>query len=298
MRISLYVVRPFDPWKNPLCTCPVKYGVNPYTGCGHGCLYCYITSYIPNAFNPRPKEDLVEKIRRDLEKIPRGSIVALSNSSDPYTPPEATLGLTRKVLQILLERGYKVIITTKSPLVLRDLDIFTRNRGRVVVQITITTLREDLAAVLEPRAPRPAGRLEAVRRLASVGIPVSVRLDPLIPYINDDIDNIEEVVSAAAAAGAVHLVASTYKAKPDNFARMAKAFPEKLSLWQQLYFKEGKYFHGQWYAAENYRRKVLETVAKIANRLRLQFTICREEFIDLNTPGTYCDGSHLFSQAE
>ncbi len=103
MRISLSVVRPFDPWQNPLCTCPFKYGLNPYTGCGHGCLYCYITSYIPNAFNPRPKEGLLEKVRRDLEKIPRGAVVALSNSSDPYTPPEAQLGLTRRVLQTLLE---------------------------------------------------------------------------------------------------------------------------------------------------------------------------------------------------
>lgn len=199
VRVTLSVVRPFDPWRNPLCTCPPKYGLNPYTGCGHGCLYCYITSYIPNAFNPRPKERLMELVRRDLEKIPRGAVVALSNSSDPYTPPEAQLGLTRKVLEALLERGYRVLITTKSPLVLRDLDILAKHRERVAVQITITTLREELAERLEPRAPRPRGRLDAVKKLAEAGIKVTVRLDPLIPYLNDDEENIEEVASSAAA---------------------------------------------------------------------------------------------------
>ena len=298
MRISLSVVRPFDPWQNPLCTCPLKYGLNPYTGCGHSCLYCYITSYIPDAFNPRPKEGLLEKVRRDLEKIPRGSVVALSNSSDPYTPPEARLGLTRKILQILLERGYRVLITTKSPLVLRDLDILQRHREKVVVQITITTLREDLAAALEPKAPRPSGRLEAVRRLAAAGIPVAVRLDPIIPLLTDDEHNIAEVIKAAAEAGAVQLVASTYKAKRDNFARLVKAFPDKAPLWRRLYFEDGKYFHGQWYASEAYRRRVLALAAGHARRLGLQFTICREEFLELNTPGTYCDGSHLLQKAE
>ncbi|MGC9049943.1 SPL family radical SAM protein [Pyrobaculum sp.] len=295
VRVSLSAVRPFDPWRNPLCPCPFKYGLNPYTGCGHGCLYCYITSYIPDAFSPRPKEGLLEKVRRDLEKIPRGGVVALSNSSDPYTPPEARLGLTRRVLEALLERGYRVLIVTKSPLVLRDLDILQRHRGRAAVQITITTLREDLAAALEPRAPRPAGRLEAVRRLSAAGIPVSVRLDPLVPLLNDDAGNIEEVASRAAAAGAAHLVASTYKAKRDNFARLAKAFPDKAPTWRRMYFEEGQYFHGQWYAPKNYRRKVLELAAEAARRHGLQFSICREEFLELNTPGAHCDGSHLLS---
>jgi len=294
VRVSLSVVRPFDPWQNPLCTCPFKYGLNPYTGCGHGCLYCYITSYIPDAFNPRPKEKLVERVRKDLEKIPKGAVVALSNSSDPYTPPEAQLGLTRKVLQTLLERGYRVLITTKSPLVLRDLDILRQHRDKVAVQVTITTLRDDLAAALEPRAPRPSGRLEAVRRLAAAGIPVSVRLDPIIPHLTDDEENIAQAVSAAAEAGAAHLVASTYKAKRDNFARMAEAFPEKAQLWKRLYFKDGEYFHGQWYAPKSYRRKALALAAGYAEKFRLRFTICREEFFELNSPGAYCDGSHLF----
>ncbi|MFN3804421.1 MAG: radical SAM protein [Pyrobaculum sp.] len=285
------LVRPFDPWGNPLCTCPPKYGLNPYTGCGHKCHYCYITSYIPNAFSPRPKERLAERLRRDLEKIPKGAVVALSNSSDPYTPLEAALGHTRKSLQTLLKGGYKVLITTKSPLVLRDLDILTR--GSVVVQLTVTTLDERLASLLEPGAPKPSARLEAVRRLSEAGIAVGVRVDPIIPYLNDRLDDLEAVIDAAAKAGARHIVASTYKAKGDNLARLAKVIPERAPLWREMYFREGTYFHGQWYAPRRYREGVLSAVAHMAKSRGLQFSICREEFFHLNTPGTYCDGSHL-----
>ncbi|MEZ0247678.1 MAG: radical SAM protein [Thermoproteus sp.] len=287
------VITKFDPWRNPLCPCPPKYGLNPYTGCGHSCAYCYISSYVPKAFQPRPKEELIDRIKIDLKKLPRGSVISLSNSSDPYTPPEAELELTRRALALILEAGHKVLIVTKSPLVLRDLDLLAKYRGRAVVQITITTLDEKLAERLEPRAPRPHARLEAVRRTAEAGIPVGVRLDPIVPYINDDLKGLEAVVAAAAEAGAKQLAASTYKAKPDNFARLVRAFPEVADRLKELYWARGAYMHGQRYAPAEYRRKVLEAVKAMAEGRGLQFDICREEFFDLNTPGTYCDGSHL-----
>ncbi|AEA11568.1 Radical SAM domain protein [Thermoproteus uzoniensis 768-20] len=286
-------IRPFDPWKNPLCPCPPKYGLNPYTGCGHSCAYCYISGYIPRAFQPRPKEDLLERVRRDVKKLPPGSVISLSNSSDPYTPPEAELRLTRRALSLILEAGHKVLIVTKSPLVLRDLDILSKYPGRAVVQITVTTLDERIAERLEPRAPRPSARLEAARRIAEAGIPVGVRLDPIVPYVNDSPESLSAVVAAAAEAGARQLVASTYKAKPDNFARLVKAFPEAADKLRELYWVRGVYMHGQRYAPAEYRRAVLERVKREAEARGLQFDICREEFFDLNTPGTYCDGSHL-----
>jgi DNA repair photolyase len=209
------------------------------------------------------------------------------------TPPEDRVGLTRRVLQLILEREYRVVLITKSSLVLRDLDMLQKYRGRAVVQITITTLKSDLAAVLEPGAPRPSERLEAVRRTAAAGVPVSVRLDPLIPYINDDPENVESVISAAARAGASHVVVSTYKARRDNFARLARAFPDLASLWQRLYFIEGTYFHGQWYAPKSYRARVLGLAASAAEKYGVALTVCREGFAHLSAPGSRCDGSHL-----
>ncbi|MFB6490920.1 MAG: radical SAM protein [Thermoproteus sp. AZ2] len=287
------IIAKFDPWGNPLCPCPPKYGLNPYTGCGHSCTYCYISSYIPRAFEPRPKEGLVRAVLRDLAKIPKGSVISLSNSSDPYTPPESKLQLTRQILRILLESGYKVLIVTKSPLVVRDLDLFTKYPGKVVVQITITTLREDIAERLEPHAPRPIARLKAAAEVARAGVPLGVRLDPIVPFINDGQNELRAVVDAAAQAGARQLVASTYKAKPDNFARLVAAFPDLAEKLKEMYWVKGTFFHGQRYAPREYRLRVLSYVKELAEARGLQFDICREEFFELNTPGTYCDGSHL-----
>ena len=82
------ILRPFDPWKGQLCTCPPKLSLNPYTGCPHGCLYCYASSYIPRFAECRPKVDLLKRLARESSKIRPKTLVALSNSSDPYPPLE------------------------------------------------------------------------------------------------------------------------------------------------------------------------------------------------------------------
>ncbi|MDI6639569.1 MAG: hypothetical protein QMD78_01965, partial [Methanocellales archaeon] len=88
------VIRKFDPWGDPLCTCPPKYSFSPYTGCSHRCAYCYITSYIPNAFNCRPKKDLLKRVKKDVSKVDLAIPISISNSSDPYPPEEKDVLLT------------------------------------------------------------------------------------------------------------------------------------------------------------------------------------------------------------
>ncbi len=283
-------IRPFDPWRNPLCTCPEKFGLNPYTGCAHACTYCYITSYIRDPFNPRPKDRLIRQVIRDLESVPRGSIISLSNSSDPYTHPEGRLKLTREVLRVLVERGYRVQITTKSPLVVRDLDII--RRGKTVVQMTVTTLGP-IYKRLEPGAPPPEARLRALRMIASGGVPTGVRLDPVVPHVNSDHKRVEEVIRAAAEAGADHVVASTYKAKPDNFKRLLGSFPEYGKELRRIYWEEGEFFHGQRYAPKRLRRELMGLIRETAERYGLRFVTCREGLEGLDDGVAKCDGSHL-----
>ena len=117
------VIREFDPWKDPWCTCPRKYSFNPYTGCSHRCVYCYITSYIPRAFDCRPKSRLIERVERDVQKLDRRLFVSMSNSSDPYPAIERKLRNTRRCLEIFRRNNIAVQIITKSDLVLRDLDL-------------------------------------------------------------------------------------------------------------------------------------------------------------------------------
>jgi len=177
------ILRSFDPWKSPLCTCPAKLSLNPYTGCPHGCLYCYASSYIPRFNQCRPKADLLNRLKREAAKIAPGTLVAMSNSSDPYPPGERDLELSRGCLEILKERGLQVQVVTKSDLVAKDADLLRSMAATVAV--TITTLKDSLSQRMEPGAPLPKRRLDAMRILNENEIPVSARVDPIIPGIND-----------------------------------------------------------------------------------------------------------------
>ncbi len=280
--MRLEVLREFDPWKGELCTCPRKYSLQPYTGCSFFCLYCYATSYIGRKPSV-PKRNFLERLRRDLRKADRGKVVNLSTSSDPYPWIESKLGLTRRALELLLSHGFKVLITTKSHLVANDVDLF---KGRpVAIMITITTLNERLAKTLEPGAPVPSLRLKAIEELSREGVPVGVRIDPVIPGVNDSEEELRGLVEAVAVAGALHVTTSTYKAKPDNLKRMASIFPHLKEV-----YAEGVKIGGYVYLRKETREKLLRPIAEEAEKRGLTVAYCREGF-PFNAPS--CDGSHL-----
>ena len=147
------ILRPFDPWKNPLCTCPAKLSLNPYTGCPHGCIYCYASSYIPRFQECRPKVDLLKRLEKDLAKIKPDTLVAMSNSSDPYPSMEKELRLSRRCLQILKKMDCRVQVVTKSDLVAEDADLLASMKATVAV--TVTTLKDSICRKLEPGAVLP-----------------------------------------------------------------------------------------------------------------------------------------------
>ena len=286
------VIRLFDPWRSPLCTCPIKYTINPYTGCAHACLYCYARSYIKDFIKPRPKLDLAKRFIRDLLKIPTNSLMELSASSDPYTPQELRLQLTRSLLKLILryrKGSIRVLIVTKSDIVLRDVDIIKELRSTVA--ITITTLNSDLAKVLEPNAPDPHRRLEAVRILSNYGIPVVVRVDPIIPFVNDSVDELKELIDKVSEAGVVQIISSTYKAKPDSLRRLMKALPKVSNKLRDAYLIYGTKIHGSIYLDRTVRLGYMTVIKQLSEKQGLAFTTCREGLQHLNTPGIYCDGS-------
>lgn len=282
------ILKSFDPWNNRLCTCPKKLSLNPYTGCSHGCLYCYASSYIPRFWDCRPKSDLIQRLKRDASRVRQGTLVSASNSSDPYPPAEKELCLTRGCIEILKERGLRLQIVTKSDIVARDVDLLCEMRS--MVAITLTTLEDDLAAVLEPGAPRPSKRLEAMRLLAENGIPVSARVDPIIPGINSG--EIEDLASAAARAGARHITASTYKARSDNLKRLCKSFPEETRVLSKQ-FKMGDRVGGTSYLPESLRIEILKLARAASIENEMTFSACREGFFQEERS---CDGSHLIGQ--
>ncbi len=281
------VITPFDPWRGPLCTCPPKLSLDPYTGCQHGCLYCYASSYIRDFFRCRPKRRLLENVRRDLEKVRPGALISMSNSSDPYPPMETDLRLTRRCLEAFQGRGLRILVITKGTTVLRDLELLKELGAAVTV--SLITLDADLCRRLEPGAPSPSERLEVLSRLSKEGVPTGLRLDPIIPFLTDD--QIETVVREAVSAGVRHVVASTLKPRPDGWARLRKAFPEECERLDGLY-RNGMRVGGAMYLPSDLRRSLLERALKECIRAGITFSTCREGFPDLNRAPT-CDGSHL-----
>lgn len=285
----VYYLHIFDPWNFPLCTCPKKYTVDPYTGCEHRCIYCYITSYIKDAWRVRPKKNFLRLFERDLKNAKWKLPISMSNSSDPYPKMEKELRITRGALNLMQRYDFPLLMLTKSDLGIRDIDIIENMRS--VVAITITTLDENLAKRLEPMAPSPERRLRALEKLIGVGIKTIVRLDPIIPGINDDERNIRKMVREFADIGVRQIISSTYKAKPDNFRRVAGAFKNQAENLHSIYYENGEIVRGVRYAPRELRYKILKRVRDAAQKHGLDFSVCREG-LPLNTAET-CDGSHM-----
>jgi len=191
---------------------PFERSINPYRGCEHGCIYCYARpthawlGLSPGLDFERRlfyKPDAAEQLERELARPGyRPATIVLGAVTDPYQPIERRLLITRQVLEVLHACRHPVAVTTKSALVLRDLDLLGAMAADrcVAVQLSIATLDVELARRLEPRAATPQRRLETIRALAQAGISTGVLISPLIPGLTDQ--DLERVLEAAARAGA------------------------------------------------------------------------------------------------
>jgi DNA repair photolyase len=280
----------FDPWRSSLCTCPPKLTFNPYSGCDHACVYCYASSYIPQFANCRPKKDLPRRLEQEAAKL-KGEILSIANSSDPYPHMETETGLTRKCLKILSQHNCRIQIITKSNLVTRDTDVLSK--VPCTVALTITTDDENTTKLMEPHAPLPTERLKAVETLTRKGIPMSVRVDPVIPFVND---NPEKLIATLAAIGVKHVTTSTYKVKPDNWKRLKAAMPQVAEKLAPLYFEHGEKRAGYMLLSTDLRFKLLKNIRCLAVENRMKFGVCREGLAQLNTAA--CDGSWLMPERQ
>ncbi len=191
---------------------PFSVSLNPYRGCEHGCIYCFARpthSYLGLSpgldFESRiyAKINAPELLEHELSKksyVPEP--IALGVITDAWQPAERDLRLTRRVIEVLSERGQPFAAITKSSLIERDLDLLApmAARGQFMAAITITTLDADIARTLEPRAATPLRRLRTIRTLSEAGIPVGVSIAPVIPFVTEP--DMERVLEACAEAGA------------------------------------------------------------------------------------------------
>ena len=181
--------------------------VNLYRGCCHGCLYCDSRSDCyrnPNFDRVTAKADALRILRDELARKVRPTFIGMGAMSDPYNPFEEELLLTRHALELIDAYDCGVSVDTKSDLIVRDIDLYQSIQAHspVICKLTITTVDEDLAAKVEPRAPSPARRLAAIRSLAQAGLFCGVLLMPVLPFLEDRPEQVLSVVDRSADAGA------------------------------------------------------------------------------------------------
>ncbi len=258
---------------------PFAWTINPYRGCEFGCKYCY-ARYTHEFMELRDGRDFERKIyakvhapellRAELrEAKDKGLPIALGTATDPYQPAEKQFRITRRLLEVFGEfAGLDFSITTKGVLITRDLDLLQVQsaRHRFSVHMTVTTTDERLARLLEPKAPPPGKRLEAVAQLASAGIRVGVNAMPILPGLTDDPRALEELARRAAAAGAKFLYDNVLFLMPSAMKQflpfLEREFPPLVRRYQRLYARSA-YLDGE------YKERIGKRLSELRRRYNL-----------------------------
>jgi DNA repair photolyase len=270
---------------------PFTWTINPYRGCEFGCRYCY-ARYTHEFMEMRDGMEFEQKIyvkqhaadllRHELRRVKPHESIALGTATDPYQPAERRYEITRAILEeFARHRGFELGIVTKSNMVTRDLDLLkvVAKSNLLSIHITITTLNVDLARILEPRAPRPDLRLDAVRTLAQAGLRVGISCSPVVPGITDFPADLEALIRAAADAGADYVFANPLFLKPCSAAVF-------------IPFLEQNFPH----LAENYRKRYQDRaflppayakrLSQLIGQLKLKYKLTRAHRSERNAFAT------------
>jgi DNA repair photolyase len=254
---------------------PFTWTINPYRGCEFACKYCY-ARYTHEFMEMRDGVDFEQKIfikqhaaellRQELHHVKPGEEIAIGTATDPYQPAEKRFEITRAILEeFARHRGLEIGIVTKSNLVLRDIDLLKQvaESNRLYINITITTLKVDLARILEPRAPRPDLRLEAVQKLNQAGVAAGVICAPVLHGITDSPRDLEALVRSTAEAGGKYVSANSLFLKPCSAAVflpfLEKEFPQLVESYQKRYKDRA-------FLPESYRKPLSQLMKKLRQK--------------------------------
>jgi len=256
---------------------PFNWSINPYRGCRHACVYCYARpthEYLGLNGAEQFQEVIFAKVnapaivRAELSRRSwRAESVAIGTATDPYQQAETRYRLTRGILEAFRDFHNPLTITTKSPLVLRDLDLLSdlAQHASVGVQMTVTTMDERIWRLVEPTTPKPWKRIEALRVLHERGIRTGVFVSPILPGLTDDVGHMEAVVAAAAAADVDFVCGNVLRLAPgvkDYYVEfIEREFPQLSGQYRRMYPRT--------YAGGDYAETVSARLDSVSRRFGL-----------------------------
>lgn len=280
---------------------PFDWSINPYRGCAHGCSFCYARAFqgflglaADDEFQRRIfiKSNAAEALEAQLSKIARRfkgnleevsrhvGLVAIGTASDPYQPIEGKAKITRQCLEVLARYRIPVSITTRSPLILRDLDLL-RELNAVSVNISLHTLNRDIVQRFEPAAPPPLKRLETVQQLNEHGITAGIFAAPILPYITDDLAEMEELMAKAgehkASFAMISLLRLSREVKVWFFRTLQEHYPHLVARYAKLY--------ATGYADRSYAEPLMQQLRAIAEKYGLDKRPPETEFKEPRASG-------------
>jgi DNA repair photolyase len=222
----------------------LRYNLNLYRGCQHGCIYCDSRSKcygIRNFSDILVKENALFLLEKEILSKREKGTVGFGSMNDPYMPLEKELKMTRQALQIVCRHHFPVHLLTKGVLVTRDIDILKEiSRVYAAVSITITTVDDALSRKIEPGAPVSSERFAAIKQLSEAGIYCGILFMPVLPFITDKPDNIRDLVDSARQAGAKYIVAAMGMTLREGqreyyYEQLEKKFPGIRDRYTRLY---------------------------------------------------------------
>ena len=246
------------------------YSLNCYTGCSHGCVYCY--ARFMQRFHPHPepwgefvdvKTNAVEALKRQLVRAKPGNVF-VSSACDGWQPIEAERKLTRRCCELLLEHGFQVNVLTKSSLVLRDLDVLSGGHSRIGV--TVTTLDEHISRLWEVRSSSVQERFRVLEEARSAGLKTAIMFGPLLPFLSDSQDSIDSMFERAAELAVDAIWVDALNPRPRVWAPVSKLltsrFPDIREPCRRMLFDKR--------ARQDYLEQLRSRVMRAAKRLSLE----------------------------
>jgi DNA repair photolyase len=254
------------------------YAINPYIGCQHRCVYCYATyEWFPEFFDKvLVKINAEEILKNEISLYGTDYPIMIASSTDPYQPVEILYRNTRKILNVLEKYKAEYFIFTKSILIKQDLDIHERNKERCWIIWSLTTINEEIKRKIEPFTASANRILEALRLFSDRGIRCGINIDPIMPFLTDNKEDLYQIVKLSKENGAKFISAGILRIRKDIWSRVKDFFvsinrKDLIKKYHELYFLKGEKDAGYLIADKNYSRYILTLIERFCKKENIQF---------------------------